>query len=74
MSDEIPPAREPDYRAARIGAGMALTLALIGLLFLDAFVPSYELQPVTIGFLLTAIGAMFSVDIGKGIVSLWRGK
>lgn len=53
---------------------MALTLALIGLLFLDAFVPSYELQPVTIGFLLTAIGAMFSVDIGKGIVSLWRGK
>ena len=74
MPDEVPPAREPDYRAARIGAGIALTFALIGLLFLDAISAEYELQPVTLGFLLTAIGAMFSVDIGKGIVSLLRGK
>lgn len=63
MADEQRhPGREIDYRAARIGAAIALVLALIALLFLDAFIPDYNLSPVTLGFLLTTIGLLLGVE------------
>ncbi len=71
MSGDLPP-RDLDFRAARIGAGLALTFATIALLILDALSVDYDLSPVHLGFLLVAIGGMFSVDIGEGLMSLWR--
>lgn len=53
MADEPP--RRTDYRSARIGAAIALTLTLIALLVLDVVVPDYDVDPVVMGALVTTI-------------------
>lgn len=58
-------AREADYRFARIGVAIGLTIAVIALLLTRDAVDA-----ITLGFLLTMIGALLSVE---GL-NLWRGK
>lgn len=63
MGDERRPSRRDDYRAARIGAGAALTAVLCALLLIDAFSAEYALEPTTLLILVATIGGMFSVEV-----------
>ena len=64
------PARRSDYRAARIGAAIALTATLIVLLVLDVVVPGYDVDPLVVGTLVTTIATLLGIEYG----SLMRGK
>ena len=64
------PARRSDYRAARIGAAIALTATLIVLLVLDVVVPGYDVDPLVVGTLVTTIATLLGIEAG----SLVRGK
>lgn len=51
------------YRMPRIVVAGAFTFQLVLLGFLDALLPEYTLEPVTLIVLVTVIAAMLSVEI-----------
>jgi hypothetical protein len=55
--------RRDDYHDARIGAAAALLGVLIICMFLDAFVPGYDLSPVTIAAILGTVAALVGVEL-----------
>ena len=63
MSDDRRGSRTDDYRAARAGAALALTIAIITILLIDAFSPAYEVSAVTVGVLATLIAGLLAVDL-----------
>lgn len=56
------PARQGDYRQARIGAAIALILAAAFLATIDPFIPDYETSPLVLGILLTAGLSLLGVE------------
>jgi hypothetical protein len=54
--------RSPDYRGARIGAASALTVGLLGLLFIDAVSSHYDMNPFTIATISTLILALLGLE------------
>lgn len=74
MTDErVPTSRAGDYRLARIGAGVALVLAAICVVFIDAFVPSYTADPIILGLLLTTGAGMLGVEGIAAAITRSRG-
>lgn len=59
---EPPRARQGDYRAARIGAAITLTLVVATVTILDAFDPTYETSPVVLAALLGTIIALLGIE------------
>lgn len=67
MSDDDQGHRRDDYRAARIGAALALTFAVLFILIVDAVSSSYEASPVVLGAVLGTIATLVGVEIlGRG--------
>jgi hypothetical protein len=63
MSDDRRGSRGGDYRAARAGAALALTIAIFVVLVIDALSADYEASPVTLGVLATLIAGLLAVDL-----------
>lgn len=61
--------RPADYRQARLSAALGLTAALVGLLFIDALSPTYEVSPVVVGILGTMILGLLGIE---GVSTLMR--
>lgn len=55
--------RSSDYRAARVGAALGLTIAIVLVMVIDALSPEYEASPVTLGVLATLIAGLLAVDL-----------
>jgi hypothetical protein len=55
--------RSSDYRAARVGAALGLTVAIVLVMVIDALSPAYEASPVTLGVLATLIAGLLAVDL-----------
>ena len=55
--------REDDYRLARIGAAIGLTVTLVGLLFLDALRPEYMIDKIVFGGLVTTIITLLGIEV-----------
>lgn len=58
----VPDPHRPDYRQARIGAAVGLTTALIGLLFIDAISPAYEINSVVLAVMATMILGLLGLE------------
>ena len=56
-------ARSGDYRTARIGAALGLTVAVVLVMLIDAFSNDYETSPITLGVLATLIAGLLAVDL-----------
>lgn len=57
--------RTPDYRSARIGAGLALVGVIVVILLVDALSADYEASPVVLTVLLGTITALMGVQLVK---------
>lgn len=55
-------ARGPDYRTARIGAVAGLLGVLVLLIVLDAFIPSYDVDPIVLVAIVGAMMALLGVE------------
>lgn len=70
MSNGSRNSRPSDYRAARVGAAVALVFAIVLVMIVDGFSPEYEVSPITLGVLATLIAGLLAVDlpdlIGRG--------
>lgn len=55
-------AREGDYRSARIGSAITLTLVVATIVILDAIDHAYEVSPVVLTALLATIAALLSIE------------
>ena len=60
-SDDEPHAG--DYRQARIGASVALVLAIVILVVADPLLPTYEVSPAILVAMLGAVAALLGVDL-----------
>lgn len=67
--DDRRPARDEDYRQARIYAAGALAAVLIALLLWDAFSEAYEIKAEIVGLLIGGILGL----LGRELVQLFRG-
>ena len=56
-------ARSGDYRAARVGAALALTVAVVLMVLIDALSPDYDASPITLGILGTLIAGLLAVEV-----------
>ena len=54
--------RTGDYRSARIGAAAALTGVTVVLLVLDALIPTYDLDPIQLVVLVSAIVTLLGLE------------
>lgn len=63
MSDEPRRSRPSDYRAARVGAAVALVFAVVLVMVIDAISPDYEVSPITLGVLATLIAGLLAIDL-----------
>ena len=63
---------DPDFRAARIGAAVALTITLIVLLVVDAFSPTYDISAVVLGGILTAVLTLLGIEAGAALIGRRR--
>jgi hypothetical protein len=62
-----PNSRFGDYRAARMGAGIALTMTLVFLLLYDAISPSYDINPFVMVTIVTTVLTLFGLEIADQI-------
>ena len=70
MADDLPPSRSSDYRAARIGAAVALTGVVVFVIVFDAVSTDYEVNPVVFVTLVATILTLLGLEAG----SIIRGK
>lgn len=63
VTDEDPGARHVDYRAARIGAALALVGVVVILLLIDAVSTDYEAHAMIVTSVLGAAAALLGVEI-----------
>jgi len=62
MSDDPKPARQGDYRAARIGSAVALTVAVCFIVVLDALDPAREANPIILAALLGTVVTLLGIE------------
>ena len=55
--------RGADYRAARIGAGLALVGVVVAIVLIDAVSPDYEASVLLVTSILGCAAALFGVEI-----------
>ena len=63
MADDPTGARRSDYRAARIGAALALIGVIVAVLLVDALSTEYEASAIIVTSVLGASAALLGVEI-----------
>ena len=63
MTDDRNGARDVDYRAARIGAALALVGVIVIVVLIDALSPDYEVSVPLVFAILGASAALLGVEI-----------
>jgi len=62
MPDDEPRVRQGDYRAARIGSAVALTVAVCFIVVLDALDPAREANPIILAALLGTVVTLLGIE------------
>ena len=63
MTDDAPHGRGSDYRAARIGAALALISVVVLVVLIDALSSEYEVSALLVTSILGASAALLGVEI-----------
>jgi hypothetical protein len=63
VTDEAPRGRGADYRAARIGAALALIGVVVLIVLIDALSNEYEVSALLVTSILGASAALLGVEI-----------
>lgn len=72
MADSRDPARQGDYRVARVGAAGALTVVVIFMLVVDAFSATYEVSPLILLPILGVIAGLLGVEVSNTLRGDYR--